>query len=790
MASARVDELLAVLTVDEKISLTAGNNSWETVPIERLGLPSMRVSDGPNGARGTGWNGTNAHCFPCGTALGATFDTALVEEVGVALGDEVRTKGARVLLAPTVNLHRTPMGGRNFECMSEDPELTAQLAVAYVNGVQSRQVACCIKHFVANDTEQRRMTIDSQVDENVLRRMYFRPFQHAVQRANVRSVMTSYNVVNGVHADMNSWLLSGVLRGEWEFDGVVMSDWGGTNSTAQSLRAGLDLEMPGPANKRGQALNDAFENGEVSMADIDNAVVKLLHLMEWTGALDSSGPEEEIYADSDEVRQLIKRTAVESFVLLKNRHSALPLVATSSEIIALIGPNVDRLAVMGGGSAQVRTAPLGWLTNAFGDAMPNATLTTAPGCSTRRELPHLTGTEFDGGQISYFDSLDCTGDSVQSLPMRRTYFMVGTDNLQVADKYRFSARLTGSFVPQVGGEYVVGFATVCPARLFIDDELIIDQTDPTPGNTFIATGSTELRTTINAAQGRRYELRVDYINTPRGGVPMNLHGLSIGVERIDSVDPVEAAVAVASQADVTVLVVGTSGEWETEGTDQESYNLPGRQDELVARVAAASKRTIVVLNVGSPCAMPWIDDVDAVLVTWFGGEELAHAIADVVAGLAEPGGRLPVTWPHNLADTPAIKFHPSTNDIAEYGEGLLIGYRWYDRRGIEPLYPFGYGLGYTEISLSEPRRAGTRSIEVTMTNVGGASGSTVAQVYAMVDAAPLEEPVKELVGFAKVWLAPGESRRVSVAIELPTWISEESGLVVGQSSGRTINVAG
>jgi len=749
-----IDAVMAALTLEQKVSLLAGNDNWHTEALP--GVPAMRTSDGPAGVRGTKWTGPASASFPCGTALGATFDPALVEEVGAALGVEARSKGAHVLLAPTVNLHRTPIGGRNFECMSEDPVLTAQIAVGYVRGVQSQGVACCIKHFVANDTEHERHTISSDVDEVTLREAYLVPFEVAVRPvaeggADVRSLMSSYNRINGVHASEHHELLRGVLRDEWGFDGAVISDWFGTHSAANSLEASLDLEMPGPPRERGAALLAAVRTGEASEARVDESVRRLLELFQWSGVGEVSS--EERTDDSASTRAIIRRAAIAGSVLLKNQGDLLPLAAGTN--VALLGPNAERGQVQGGGSARVRASK---------PSMPLAALSARDvvvvheqGCRIDKRLAPMRG-QFD---VHYLGADGATADQQTD----RLSFLWMENPAPGIDLAAFGVSLRGTFTPEVTGDWQVSLTVVGSAVLRIDGEVVVDLTVPQAGGAFFGLGNNEIRVPLACEAGIPREVSVEIVVEERS----QLRGLIVGAEPPATDDAMERAVAAAAAADVAVLVVGTNADWETEGEDRTSMALPGAQDELVRRVAAANPRTVVVLNAGSPVSMPWLDDVAAVLQVWFPGEEFGDALADMLLGVVEPAGRLPITIPRQLSDTPAFAHYPGSDDHMAYGEGLLIGYRWYDANGIAPAFAFGHGLGYTQWEMGDATVSGDSSVGVTVTvaahNVGARDGSTVVQCYVEPVEPQPGRPLRTLQGFVRVHGAAGTTS--AVTIQLP-----------------------
>jgi beta-glucosidase len=623
LTAREVAALVDGMTLDEKASLTAGVDSWHTASVPRLGIAAVKFTDGPNGARGETRDGisrTPSVCIPSETALGATWDPDLVAETAAMVAHQARDKGARVLLAPTVNLHRHPLWGRNFEAFSEDPILTAKVAVGYIRGVQAQGVVATVKHFVGNETEFERNTSSTVVDERTLRELYLLPFEYAIREAGVLALMTGYNRVNGRHAPDDERLLTDILRREWGFQGVVMTDWFALSSTLEAARAGLDLEMPGPSRSFGVALADAVRAGDVVEALLDAKVSRLLAVLSRVGALDAPIDRPERPVDRPEDRALNRRVAAEALVLLSNR-GILPLAPTGLRRIALVGPNADRPAIMGGGSAGVvphyLRSPLSALRERFGET---------------HEIVHEAGAD------------------------------------------------------------------------------------------------------------------------------------AAGIQR---------AVDLARGADAAIVIVGTDSEWEREDYDRETMDLPGHQDDLVRRILDANSRSVVVVNAGAPVTMAWADAAGAVLQTWFAGQEYANALVDVLFGDAEPGGRLPTTLPLALEHTPAFGNFPGESSQVRYGEGLLIGYRWYEARKLPVRYPFGHGLSYTTFEIGVPRlsatplAAGQRiRIEVGVTNTGPRPGAEVVQLYVEPPGGGRARPggrlrpVKELKAFRKVRLRPGESTTV------------------------------
>lgn len=764
----------------DRVALLAGTDSWHTHA--SAGLPAIRMSDGPAGVRGTSWTGPRSASMPCGSALGATFDPEIVHAVGEALGREARSKSAQVLLAPTVNLHRTPVGGRNFECMSEDPLLTSLLAVAYITGVQSNQVSCCVKHFVGNDTEFQRMTISSEIDERTLREVYLQPFEAAVA-AGVRSVMTGYNRLNGTYCADHEWLLRTVLRGEWGFDGVVVSDWFGLHSTAEGLIAGVDIEMPGPALHRGELLVDAVESGRVAERLVDEAVERIAALAEWTGAASSDGTE--VTAVDDETRRVQHRAAVGSTVLLTNRNAALPWNASDVGRVALIGPYAANGRPQGGGSARVNPDHVAPILQTLRARGVDAAWTQ--GCSIERYHPPVEG-------IVELELVDEHGVRHSERVKRTAAFWQEEPDEGLSR--RFGAVMTTRFTPDVTGEWSIGTRSVGACTVLVDGEVVLEIAAGDSGGSFFDHGSPERFATVSLDTGREVALEIRYPLDDHPGI----RALSVGFRPPGGDDSIAEAVRAAADADRVLLVVGTDDDWETESMDRTSIELPGRQDELIAAVAAVNPRTVVVINAGSPVAMPWLNDVEAVMQIWFPGGALGDALADVLLGVEDPGGRLPITFPTSLDVTPAAPYYPGTDGRAVYGEGRLIGHRWFRESSTEPLFWFGHGLSYTEFEVDDVAVHGDPAVGVTVSatvrNSGRRSGVHVVQIYTSYEGDhPEMNSEFRLAGFAKVALDAGESTSVEINLatrRFQSWIGDGWTFVpgrylvhVGRSAGDT-----
>lgn len=784
--TARITNLVDAMTLAEQVSLLSGADFWSLPTVERLNIPKLRVTDGPNGARGGGSliGGVKSAAFPVGIALGATWNPDLLRQIGGALADEVKSKGAHVLLAPTVNIHRSQTNGRNFECYSEDPILTAELAVNVITGLQAQGVAATIKHFAGNESEIQRTTMSSEIDERSLREVYLLPFEAAVKRANTWAVMSSYNRLGGIYTSEHAWLLNTVLRGDWGFDGVVMSDWFGSHSTAETVNAGLDLEMPGPSRDRGDKLIAAVEAGTVSAETIRERCLNVLRLMARTGALDDHSEWVERADDLPEHRALIRRAGAEAAVLLKN-NGVLPLVTSK---IAVIGPNAKTAQIMGGGSAQLnahyRVSPYDAL-SALGE------VTYAYGCDNAKFQPTLPGPL----KMELFTNraLEGAPAATDEMPAAMGFWFGALKG--GVDAAHFSARLTTRFTAPASGTWRLGVSAAGLARVKVDGVQVVEAWESWQrGTTFFEEGCEEVLADVTMIAGQTYDIEIEFAS--KDSATLAFSALAVGLGLPAGEVEIAEAVAVAKAADVALLFVGRDASWDTEGADLPNITLPGRQNDLIAAVAAANPNTVVVLQTGGPVEMPWLNKVAAVLQAWYPGQEAGNAIADVLTG-TEPGGRLPQTFPARWADgatqTQDPEIYPGLDGRVRYEEGVFIGYRHHDQTGTPPLFPFGFGLSYSSFELSD-LSVEDLQLSATVTNTGERAGSTVVQAYVTPVATSVARPKRELKSFAKVHLEPAESRRITLTltprdfawfcVERRAWIVDAGsyGVELGQSA--------
>jgi len=756
----RVADALARLTPAERVALLAGGSAFGTQPIARLGIPALHFSDGPNGVRSN--EDRTATAFPTGSALAATWNPEVLEEVGEAIGREALALDVQVMLGPDVNIQRSPLAGRNFEDYSEDPFLAGTLGAAFVRGVQSQGVGTSVKHFVGNEQELERGRSSSNIDERTLREIYLRPFEMIVERAHPWTVMVSYNRLNGIYMSENRRLVHDVLQGEWGFDGVVMSDWGAVHSTVDAARSGLDLEMPGPPRYFGDRLDEAVHNWQVDASLVDEAARRMLRLIIRSGALDGK-PHAAGELESTRNRAAALHAASEAIVLLRNERGLLPLDRARLRSLAIVGPDADTPLYGGGGSSRVISSrietPLERLRQLAGSGVR---ILYARGCDNdavpppadARLLSPTSSRSQRGLAFSYY-----AGGAFAGPPVRtgiETYF----DKTLIAAQVReLAARWQGYLWAPQNGTYELSLSGVGDAQLYIDGRELIGGSRGRALPAQLDFGAPVHLASVALEGGKRYRIRIDYESA---GAFHSLHfGLRLPTPSI------ERAVQAAREADAAIVFVGSSRDSETEGRDRQDMQLPGRQNELVEAVLAANPNTIVVLESGAPYALPWASKVPALLEGWLDGEEGPQALARVLFGVINPSGKLPVTFPRRLEDNPAYFYYSAGRD-ANYGEGVFVGYRYYDKRDIEPLFPFGYGLSYTTFEFRNLRVPATVAVgqsvpvSVEVTNSGHRAGAQTVQLY-LGDEATTEvvRPVKELEAFRKVTLAPGETQTVT-----------------------------
>jgi beta-glucosidase len=758
----RVDAILKQMTTEEKIDLLAGVDFFYLRGVPRLGVPRLRMIDGPMGVRNDG----PATAFPGGIALAATWNTELAQQIGVEFGRDSRAKGAHFLLAPGVNIYRSPVTGRNFEYLGEDPYLAGRIAVGFINGVQSQGVSATVKHFAANNSEFDRNNTDSVVDERTLREIYLPAFEAAVKDGKVGAIMDGYNLVNGHYMSQHAYLNNDVAKGEWGFDGVIMSDWIATYDAIGMANGGLDIEMPYPTHFNRETLLPALESGAISQATLDDKVRRILRVAERFGWLDRDQLDRSIPRYNLAGRQAALQGAREGTVLLKNDAGLLPLDSAAVKTVLVVGPNVHPAVVGAGGSSK--TEPFTSVSILEGVAAMTGSDTTVlhdsgiPSLADMVRNTHFT-TDAAGGtpgmNAEYFASDDLSGDPVITRVEPRPEIGLGPS----FPPDTASERWTGYYTTDNAGRYDIVVAAAGDRggyyRVLINDELVFDSW--TLNKAIVDYVTLELAAGVHKVvlehRGRQ--------KWPgdRMQLAISRHG-----DRVSA-----AAQAMAAAADVIVIAAGFDDSTESEGADR-SFRLPPGQDELIATMLAANTNTIVVMTAGGAVDMnAWIDDVPALLQAWYPGEEGGTAIAEILFGAVNPSGRLPATFERRLEDNPSYASYyprPGTLEV-DYEDGIFVGYRGYDANDIDPLFPFGHGLSYTsfeysDLSISPDSTSDGRvTVSFDLTNTGDRAGAEVAQVYVADAHTTVPRPPKELKGFAKISLQPGENQRVSVELD-------------------------
>lgn len=757
----RVDSILRQMTLDEKIEMLGGINDLYTRPIPRLGVPSLRMSDGPMGVHDYGL--TTA--YPAGIALAASWDVNLAERFGTAMGEDARARGVHFILGPGMNIYRAPMNGRNFEYFGEDPFLASKMAVGVIHGIQGQRVIATAKHFAGNNSEFARMTLSSDIDERTLREIYLPAFEASVKEAHVGAVMDAYNLVNGTYMTQNAHLNNEILKKEWGFNGIVMSDWGGTHDGLAAANGGLDLEMPSPSFMNRDTLLPAINAGKIAEATIDDKVRRLLRKAIEFGFFDKPQSDIEIPTLSQEGRQVALEMARGGMVLLKNEGNLLPLDENNVKTIAVIGPDAYPAVISGGGSAESK--PFNAVS--YLEGVSNRLGTTAK-VLYAVDIPPLDevfeSTDFvtsPGGESGlkgeYFSNEELKGTPALVRTDKHVHFDWGEGSFAPGEPVdHFSIRWTGYFVPKEAGDYKFYTSSDDGTRLYVADEIAID--DWTPHAQTMDTAARHLE------GGHPYKIRLEYFDSVSTAI------MGFGVTRAEAYVGRETK-PLAAKADAVIICVGFDPKTESEGFDR-PFQLPGGQDELIRQISAVNKNVIVVLTAGGNVDMKaWIEKVPAVLHAWYPGQEGGVALAQILFGDFSPSGKLPASFERSWEDNPTFhSYYPDKGGShVHYSEGMFVGYRYFDRSSTKPLFPFGYGLSYATFSYSNlavtPQTGDLDkpvNVSFDVKNTGHREAAEVAELYVGDSHARVPRPVKELKGFAKVNLKPGETRRVTLEL--------------------------
>ncbi|KAL6940500.1 hypothetical protein ACO0QE_004404 [Hanseniaspora vineae] len=794
-----VDKLLTELTVQEKIQLLAAKDFWHTYPIERLNIPSIRVSDGPNGIRGTKFfDSVPSACFPNGTALASTFNEDLLVRAGELMALEAKHKGAKVILGPTTNIQRGPLGGRGFESFSEDPYLSGVATSAVVNGIQkSNEVAATVKHFVCNDLEHERFSSNSVVSERALREIYLEPFRLAVKESDPKLFMTAYNKVNGIHCSSSKKLIHDILRGEWKSNATVISDWYGNSDIVDSIQNGLDIEFPGPTRFRDPEIvqhllgckTETRQGKDFSIADIDARARKVLELVKYFVEIEGSTKlptNEDDKNNTPETAKILREIGNETIVLLKNDNNVLPL--NKKDDIVVIGPNAKAKNPSGGGSASMNgyytVSPLEGISKAVGKKLDE--IPYIKGCDNHKTLSNLieqctndVDPKRKGVSMKFYTkSSESRGDEkpFDEYVVDKSFitsFDYKHEKISTKDKL-FYCTVEGYFTPEESGDYEFECQVLGTALFYIDDKLVINNKDnQVAGNFGFGSGTAPKSNVVTLEKGHKYRIFVDYGSgvTSKLSQSIAAGALQVGVNKvIDAEAEIKKAAELASKHDKVVLVIGLNGEIESEGYDRDNMQLPRRTNDLVTAVLKANSNTVIVNQSGTPVEFPWLQQATTLLQAYYGGNELGNSIADVIFGDANPSGKLSLSWPLKNEDNPAYLNFKTVMGRVLYGEDIYVGYRFYEKLQKQVAYPFGHGLSYTTFKFDGLKVSGddeTLKVGLSVANTGKVDGKEVVQVYiARNSPSAVPRPVKELKKFRKVALKAGESAKVELTLSV------------------------
>jgi beta-glucosidase len=758
---ARITALIAKMTLEEKLEQICGKDFMDGNVNTRLGIPALMMTDGPHGVarydKNTG--------FPPLVTMGATWNPELCERFGMALGQETKARGRNLILGPCVNIHRTPLGGRNFESLGEDPWLVSRLAVAYVKGVQSQNIGTSTKHFACNNQEVDRNKVSVEIDERTLREIYLPAFRAAVMEAGTYSVMGAYNKINGDFCNENQHLLQDILKNEWGFTYFVVSDWWAIQDNVKAALSGCDMDMPGPGCGGSMFVPANFlpivRSGRVPESVIDDKVRRVLRVKFALGFFDSK-PHGEGAVNTPEHQTLARNIAEEAIVLLKNERNTLPLDCTALRSVAIIGPNA-RKAPGGGGSSVVM--PLYTITPFDGISRlcgRQVEIVFSQGCTIGGDFDAVpesvlrTPGDHPGLNAEYFTNTNLSGEPVITRTDRNIDFDWGFEEPAPGiGSENFSVRWIGKVTATTTGDHAFSLYSDDGSRLFIDENLLIDNWGDHGPQVKMAH--------MTMTKGQVSNVRIEFYERS-GGACIRFGWQPPGDSQIAK------AVAAAKRCDVAIVVAGLNDSLEGEGVDRHDMMLPDGQDQLIAAVAAANPKTVVVLMNGTPVDMrAWVDSVPAIVEAWYPGMEGGNAIANILFGTVNPSGKLPVTFPRQLSDNPSWGNYPGDGSRVFYKEGIFVGYRHYDAHDVVPLFPFGHGLSYTTFAYSDlvvtPLESGSCEVSFDLANSGQRVGSEVAQVYVADPVSSLPRPPKELKGFRKITLAPGEKQRISLRLD-------------------------
>ena len=755
----RVSQIISQMTLEEKIDYIGGFDDFYVRAVPRLGVPELKMADGPAGVRNYG----HSTAFPTGIALAASWDTALVQKVGEMMGKDARARGVHILLAPGVNIYRAPMCGRNFEYFGEDPFLASRTAAADIKGIQSQYVIATAKHYALNNQEWDRNRVSSDADERTIREIYLPTFEAAVRDAHIGAIMDSYNLVNGIHSTQHEWLNTQVLRKDWGYDGIVMSDWDATYDGVAAANSGLDLEMPSGKFMNRQTLLAAIQAGKVSPATIDEKVRRILTTAMRFGFFERPQTDSSIPLDNPAAHKVALEAARDSIVLLKN-NGILPLNPKQLKTLAVLGPMADPASYGGGGSGLVQpfssVSILSGVRALVGSGVNVTHSSGVPLVRTNFQQTAFTTTangNTPGLKAEFFNNRDLTGAPALTRTDEHVAFDFEQSYAAGQPKENFSARWTGYYTPTKTASFVFSVSGDDGYRLWVDDELLIDR--------WVEQGETLTQKKKELVAGHHYKIRLEYFQAGGGAA------IGLGVADINNLELGKAR-ELAASADAVILCIGFDAITEGEGSDR-PFEISDDQQKLVDAVFAANKNTIVVITAGGNIDMSqFVDKAPGLLHAWYPGQEGGTAVAEVLFGKVNPSGKLPISLERRWQDNATYNSYydkAGTKRVA-YTEGVFLGYRHFDRSTVKPLFPFGYGLSYTTfrysgLAVSQPAADGTVTVSFSITNTGKREGAEIAEVYVGDKHAPVPRPVKELKGFTKLHLEPGETQTAQVTLD-------------------------
>jgi beta-glucosidase len=797
-----VDDLISKMTLEEKVDFIGGINSFYIRGIDRLGIPEIRMADGPVGVRNPG----PSTSFPASITLAASFDKELARKVGDAIGCEARSKNVHIMLGPAMNIHRAPFCGRNFEYLGEDPYLAGKIAANYTLGLQSEGVMATAKHYAANYQDFNRNKVSSNMDERTLNEIYLPAFKATVQEGKVAAVMTSYNLINGIHASQHDYLNNQVLKKAWGFEGFIMSDWVSTYNGIACAKGGLDLEMPSGKFMNPDTLIPAIKNGTLDEKIIDDKIRRILKMYSRFGFFEKPNIAEGFILDTVKSHSVALDAARGGMVLLKNENNFLPLDLQKVKSIAVIGPNGNPAVTGGGGSSYVDPVhPVSIYEAVQKLAGPNVNVTFAKGVYTGERLPDGFFNNFDfyikengankkGVTAEFFKNTNLQGEIVATKTFDKLNLEKEDMKVTGIPEEDFSTRFTCYFSPEESGIYWLGVSGDDGYRLFVDGKKVVEL--------WQNQGETPSKYQADLKKGKEYKIVVEYY---QGGGDAIIRLAAQKMEKKEAGPETYMATAIenAKKAEVVILCVGFNNEKESEGSDR-TFEMPFKQNELIEKIQSVNPNTIIVLNAGGNVEMStWIDKTKGLLYAWYPGQEGATAVAEIIFGKTNPSGKLPVSFETKLEDNPTFNsYWDYDNDLkVEFTEGIFMGYRGFDKSGVKPRFPFGYGLSYTTFEFgnlkvqSDKIKSGEDlKFSIDITNTGKIDGAEAVQVYVSDIESSLPRPIKELKAFDKVFLKKGETKTVEFTLNKDafsfydpakhSWVVEpgEFKILIGSSS--------